>query len=263
MRKPRPILAPETYEHVRPYLSAREFEKLDREMKRGLPPIPKFEITPGYLNAAEAAAFFDNLRQLPGYKFETGNCTEEACHMTVQYGPRQAYNECVPTIYRVTSSGEMPDFLAAECARLEERDDCTHNSVQINLHINGESHVFSHKDSNPGHIHQISVGATREFTLTYAKPIFIPFAHVPLMSGSLLTFYPGDQHKMMHAMKRSPVPCGMKFSVIFRFIPTILTKTFIKNAADAAEKKRIRRERDEEYEAAQIEGRKRRAAKRA
>ena len=40
----------------------------------------------------------------------------------------------------------------------------------------------------------------------------------------------------------------MKFSVIFRYIPVILTQTFIKNAKTAAEAKQIRRERDDEYE---------------
>ena len=65
---------------------------------------------------------------------------------------------------------------------------------------------------------------------------------------------------MHHGMKKSKTPGGMKFSVIFRYIPAILTKTFIKNAKDAAEANQIRRERDAEYEAAQIAGRERRLA---
>lgn len=154
----------------------------------------------------------------------------------------------------------MPDFLTAEQLPLEEKYDCTFNSCQINLHPDGNSHVFSHKDSNPGHICQISVGAPREFTLTYSMPFFFPFAHVPLASGSLLTFFPKEQHRMQHGMKKSETPCGMKFSVIFRYIPSILTQTFIKNAKTAAEKKQIRQERDAEYEAAQIAGRERRLA---
>jgi hypothetical protein len=258
--KKRPIQPPESYEHVRQYLSAKEFEKLDAEMKRGLPPVPRFELDPDFLNPAEAAAFFNQLRQLPNFKFESGSCTEEAYHLTVQYGPRQAYNDCVPEIYRVVSSGEIPPFLAHQQARLEEKHDCTLNSCQINLHIDGASHVFEHKDSNPGHIFQISAGATRLFTLSYGMPIFHTFAHVPLTSGSLLTFFPKEQHRMYHSMKRSKEPCGMKFSVIYRYIPEILTRTFIKNAKTAAEAKQIRKERDAEYEAAQIAGRDRRQA---
>jgi hypothetical protein len=263
MKKQRPILAPESYEHVREFLSEKEFEKIDAEMKSELrlPPVPRFELIPGYLAPDAAKTLFDRLSALPGFKFETGSCTDEACHLTVQYGPRQAYNDCVPEQYRVISSGDMPDFLTAEQLPLEEKYDCTFNSCQINLHPDGNSHVFSHKDSNPGHICQISVGTDhREFTLTYATPFYFPFAHVPLASGSLLTFFPKDQHKMQHGMKRSKVPCGMKFSVIFRYIPVIMTKTFIKNAKNTAEADEIRRQRDDEYEAAQITGRERRLA---
>jgi hypothetical protein len=260
MKKKRPIQPPESYDHLREVLSLEEFAKLDTEMKKGLPPVPKVELIPDFLNAGEAAALFDDLKRLPGFKFETGSCTEEACHLTTQFGPRQAYNDCVPEIYRVMSSGPMPPFLTALQAGLEEKYDCTLNSCQINLHPDGDSHVFSHKDSNPGHIFQISVGATREFTLTYTMPIFHTFAHVPLTSGSLLAFFPKEQHRMQHGMKKSKTPCGMKFSVIFRFIPSILTETFIKNAKTAAEANRIRKERDTEYEAAQVAGRAARAA---
>jgi hypothetical protein len=260
MKKQRPIQPPEHYEHLRKFLTAKDFERIDAEMKKGLPPIPRFELIPGFLDADAAKTLFVELNKLTGFKFETGSCTEEACHLTVQYGPRQAYNDCVPEDYRVVSSGEMPAVLTAQQLPLEEKYDCTFNSCQINLHPDGDSHVFSHKDSNPGHICQISVGAYREFTLTYATPFYFPFATVPLASGSLLTFFPGDQHKMQHGMKKSKIPCGMKFSVIFRYIPVIMTQTFIKNAKTTAEADEIRRERDAEYEAAQIAGRERRLA---
>lgn len=266
MKKMRPTQPPESYEHLREFLSAKEFEKIDTEMKRvilpgGLPPVPRFELIPGYLAPDAAKTFFDQLNALPGFQFETGSCTDEACHLTVQYGPRQAYNDCVPPQYRVISSGDMPDFIAAQQLPLEEKYDCTYNSCQINLHPDGRSRVFSHKDSNPGHISQISVGASnREFTLTYATPFFFPFAHVPLVSGSLLTFFPGDQYRMQHGMKKCKEPSTTKFSVIFRYIPQIMTQTFIKNAKTEAEKKEIRRQREDEYNAAQIAGRARRLA---
>jgi len=263
MKKKRPIQPPESYDHLRKFLSLEEFAKLDTEMKKGLPPVPKFELIPDFLNAGEATALFDDPKRLPGFKFETGSCTDEACHLTTQFGARQAYNDCVPEIYRVKSSGDLPPFLAAQQAQLEEEYDCTLNSCQINLHPDGNSKVFPHKDSNLGHIFQISVGATREFALTYGMPIFHKFARVPLSSGSLLVFFPKDQHRMQHEMKRSDPPCGMKFSVIFRYIPEIITRTFIKNAKTAADAKEIRRLRDEEYEAAQIAGREKRRLARA
>lgn len=260
MKKQRPILPPESYEHVRQFLTEKGFARIDREMKKGLPPISRFQLIPGFLDADAAKALFDQLNALPGFIFETGSCTEEACHLCVQFGPRQMYNNCVPKEYRVKSSGDLPPFLAELMTRLEEHYDCTFNSVQINLHPDGGSHVFPHADSNPGHICQVSVGSTREFTCTYTAPFFFPFATIPLTTGSLLTFFPGDQFRMMHSMKRSKEPCGMKFSVIFRYIPVILTKTFIKNEETEAEKKVVRKSRNDEYEAAQIAGRERRCA---
>jgi hypothetical protein len=256
--KQRPIQPPESYAHLRRFLTEKDFARIDREMKKGLPPVPRFELVPSYLDADAAKTFFGQLNDLRGYKFETGSCKEEACHLTVQYGPRQMYNSCVPQEYRVKSSGDTPGFLSAIQLGLEEKYDCTFNSCQINMHPDEESHVFPHKDSNPGFICQLSVGAYREFTLTYAMPFFFPFATVPLASGSLLTFFPKDQFRMYHGMKTSEDACGMKFSVIFRYIPEVMTRTFIKNAKTAAEKKEVRRQRDEEYEAAQIAGRERR-----
>jgi hypothetical protein len=225
-----------------------------------LPRVPKFELIPGYLNAGEAAKLFTNLSALTGYKFETGSCSFEPCHLTTQFGPRQAYFDCVPEIYRVKSSGDAPPFLAALQARLEAEYDCTLNSVQINLHPDGDSKVFPHKDSNAGHIFQVSVGATREFTLSYHVPICHKFARIPLTTGSLLVFFPRDQHRMQHEMKKSTTPCGMKFSVIFRYISEISTRKFIKDAKTAAEANLIRKARDDEYEAAQVAGREKRAA---
>jgi len=261
MKKQRPIQPPESYEHCRAYLSPEEFAKLDREMRRAdmpLEAVPKFDFIPAFLDKAEAAALFDGLMRLPGFKFETGSCTLEACHLTVQYGPRQAYFDCVPEIYRVKSSGDIPPFLAAIQAGLEGKYDCSFNSCQINMHPDNTTVVHPHKDSNPGHICQISVGATREFVLTYHCPIFHKFARIPLTSGSLLTFFPKHQHRMQHEMPRSETPCGTKFSVIFRYIPAIITKKFIADAKSAAEADEIRRLRDEEYQAAQIAGREKR-----
>jgi hypothetical protein len=102
-----------------------------------------------------------------GYKFETGSCTLEPTHSTVQYGPRQAYLTCVPKIYRVQSSGDAPDFLAAEQARLEAKYDCTFNTIQVNQHYDQNAVVHRHPDSNPGHVCMISVGAVRDFVLSH------------------------------------------------------------------------------------------------
>jgi 2OG-Fe(II) oxygenase superfamily len=223
--------------------------------KSKLPPPPRYEYIADFLTPAEAVELFNRLKELPGYKFETGSCDLEPTHSTVQFGPRQAYVDCVPKIYRVQSSGNIPDFLTVLKDRLEEIYDCTFNSVQINQHYDHNSIVHAHHDSNPGHISMMSVGAERDFCLHYQRPYHKEFARIKLANGSLLTLFPKEQWKMKHRMPRSETPCGIRFSIIFRYIPVVLTQTMPKNISSAKEKKRLAAERDAEYEAAQHAGR--------
>jgi alkylated DNA repair dioxygenase AlkB len=227
-------------------------------MKSKIPAPPRYEYVPNFLSPDKAEDLFERLKAIPGFKFETGSCELEPTHSTVQFGPRQAYLDCVPMIYRVKSCGEIPDFLAVLKDRLEEIHDCTFNSVQINQHYDHNSTVHAHHDSNPGHICMISVGAERDFCLHHQRPWHKEFARIKLANGSLLTFLPKEQWKMKHRMPRSEKPCGIRFSVIFRYIPFILTQTMPKNAASAKEKRRIAAERNAEYEVAQKDGRERR-----
>jgi hypothetical protein len=228
--------------------------------------IPRHEYISDYQSPAEAGEFFTRLRELPGYKFETGSCTLEPTHSTVQYGPRQAYLTCVPEVYRVQSSGDAPDFLATEQARLEAMCDCTFNTIQVNQHYDHNAVVHRHPDSNPGHICMISVGAVRDFVLSHRT--YADFARYPLAHGSLLTFFPKDQWRMVHSMPRSETPCGIRYSVIFRYVPFVQTQTMVMNIKNSnmspAEKKEAEKAyktaRDAEYEAAQVAGRERRMA---
>lgn len=231
-------------------------------MKSKLPPPPRFEYVEDFLSSAEATELFNRLKELPGYKFETGSCDLEPTHSTVQFGPRQAYLDCVPKVYRVQSSGDIPDFLAVLKDRLEQIYDCTFNSVQINQHYDHNSTVHAHHDSNPGHICMISVGAERDFCLHYQRPWHKEFARIKLANGSLLTLFPEEQWKMKHRMPRSETPCGIRFSIILRYIPVVLTQTMPKNVLSAKERKTLAAERDAEYEAAQQAGREKRRNRR-
>jgi hypothetical protein len=214
--------------------------------------VPRYEYIPDFLTAEASADLFARLKKLQGYKFETGSCTLRPSHATVQYGPRQAYITCVPLAYRVKSSGEIPDFLLALKRRVEAQYDCYFNSVQINQHFNHNAQVHGHHDSNPGHIVMISVGAVRDFCLTHQRPSYAEFARIPLANGSMLTFFPKDQWKMRHRMPRSETPCDVRFSVIFRYIPEILTQTMPKNAVTSKDKRQIAAERNAEYDAVQL-----------
>lgn len=228
--------------------------------------IPRHEYISDYKSPSGADKFSSRLQELHGYKFETGSCTIEPTHSTVQYGPRQAYLTCVPEVYRVQSLGDAPDFLAAEQARLEALYDCTFNTIQVNQHYDHNAVVHRHPDSNPGHICMISVGAVRDFVLSHRT--YADFARYPLAHGSLLTFFPRDQWRMVHSMPRSETPCGIRFSVIFRYVPFVQTETMVMNIKNSnmgpAEKryaeKAYKAARDAEYEAAQLAGRERRKA---
>lgn len=226
--------------------------------RKPLPPEPRYEYNPTLLSPEQSVDLFAQLKGLSGWKLEGGSCTLEPTHSTVQFGPRQAYLDCVPKIYRVQSSGEVPDFLAAYQVRLEEMYDCTFNSVQINWHYDQNAVVHAHMDSNPGHICMLSLGAERVFVLQYQRAGgYAKFFDQSLASGSLLTLFPKDQWRMFHSMPRSKTPCGSRFSIIFRYIPLIGTKHMLKDETNA-DKKRIRAERDAEYFAAQEAGRARR-----
>ena len=224
-------------------------------MNSKLPPPPHFEYVEDFLSPVEATELFNRLKELPGYKFETGSCDLEPTHSTVQFGPRQAYLDCVPKVYRVQSSGDIPDSLVVLKGRLEQMYDCTFNSVQVNQHYDHNSTVHAHHDSNPGHICMISVGAERDFCLHYQRPWHKEFARIKLADGSLLTLLPKEQWKMKHRMPRSETPCGIRFSIILRYIPVVLTQTMPKNVLSAKERKKLAAERDAEYEAAQQAGR--------
>ena len=229
-------------------------------------PLPRFNFVPDFLSGTEADDLFDYLSSLGGLNLETGHCTHPPTHTTIQFGPRQAYFDCVPEQFRTKSSGPIPvGLLTTYKDRTENRYDCTHNSVQANKHFDQDSKVDSHRDSPPGHICMLSVGAVRDFVLTtsYHKPI----ATVPLYHGSLLTFFPKDQWAMRHMMEKSKTPSGVCFHIVFRYIPVINAKTMLlpmkqDESLPEEERKRLRAiakqqriERDHEYEAAQLAGR--------
>jgi hypothetical protein len=164
-------------------------------MKKQIP-LPRFELIPDFLSMTEAGKRLEYLSSLGGLNMETGHCTHPPTHATIQFGPRQAYFDCVPKEFRTVSSGPVPPQLADDLARIEDIYDCTLNSVQVNKHFDQDSKVDSHRDSPPGHICMLSLGAVRDFVLTtsYHKPI----ATIPLYHGSLLTLYPHDQWAMRH-----------------------------------------------------------------
>jgi alkylated DNA repair dioxygenase AlkB len=149
-------------------------------------------------------------------------------HSTIQWGPRQAYNSCVPSEYRITSSGPIPDFLRPLTERIEKLYRQPFNSVQVNRHYDHTSSVHPHSDNMCGDIVLISLGAARRFVLRFKKDdpaktknrwkagdIF----YDPVMpSGSLLTIYAQHQHDLQHELPVQTEPCGERLSMIWRYL---------------------------------------------
>jgi alkylated DNA repair dioxygenase AlkB len=216
---------------------------------------PKFEYIADFILPDEAADLFAQHEQVDGFHLETGHCTLKPSHATVQWGPRQAYADCVPKAYRTKSSGDIPEWLMPLKQRLEMKYNCYFDSVQVNKHFNENAIVTPHSDSTPGHICMVSLGAERIFRLACLYS-YKPLANISLANGSLLTFFPKDQLRHTHEMPRSKTPCGVRYALIFRYItaalvrkPTVALKNL--DTQGQLERKQHNTERDAEYNAVQ------------
>jgi hypothetical protein len=211
---------------------------------------PKYEYIPDFLAQEESAELWARLERTRGFALEIGQCNgAKPSHTTIQYGPRQAYLSCVPKPFRVGSSGDVPDFLQGLKTRLEEKYNCYFNSIQINKHFDQDATVLSHTDSPPGYICMVSLGAERPFQLSSRS--YKSLARLQPTDGSLLTFFPKDQYRMVHSMPRNPIPCGARYSLIFRYITEGLTKPGAIDKQSAQGRKQRNAERMAEYEAVQ------------
>jgi alkylated DNA repair dioxygenase AlkB len=218
-------------------------------------PYPKFEYLEKFITDEEGLELIQQLENSTGWvQKETGSCTIPPSHSTIHWGPRQAYLDCVPTEYRAKSAGDIPEFLIPLKTRLEEKYACVFNSAQVNKHFDHDAVVHAHTDSNAGHICMVSIGAERDFVLKSFAHGRSEFARLRQGSGSLLTFFPKEQHKHTHEMPKSKEPCGVRYSIIFRHIQPVLTvagNLTKKVVGSWEEKKAINKQRDAEYRAAQ------------
>ena len=212
------------------------------------PADPRYEYIHPYVSAEETAQIIAFLDATPNFIMETGQCDAPPTHATIQWGPRRSYTPCVPRAFRVKSSGDIPEFLLPLKLRLEKHYDCYFNSIQVNKHFNQNAVVLPHSDSPPGHICMVSLGAERNFKLA-ACYTWKPLADLRLASGSLLTFFPKDQHRHTHAMPRSKTPCGVRYALVFRYITADLVRESSIGKPRTLEEKRERARRKLEMNA--------------
>jgi alkylated DNA repair dioxygenase AlkB len=192
---------------------------------------PWYEFVPDFLdNPDEILAW---LYKQSGWRKEDGYCPTlkrpmRDQHSTIQWGPRQAYNSCVPPDFRIRSSGPIPDFLKPLTERIEERYKQPFNSIQVNRHYDHTSSVHPHSDNMQGDIVMIALGAPRRFVLRFKNDDKAVTKHRwkageifydPVMpSGSLLTIYAQHQHDLQHELPVQTEPCGERLSMIWRYL---------------------------------------------
>jgi len=193
---------------------------------------PWIDYVPDFLVPERAKALFDWLNA-QAMKPETGNCTKPPTHDTIQWGPRQAYLACVPSQFRVVSSGPIPNRLSKLHREIEECYQAPFNTIQVNRHWNEKSVVHPHSDNMHGDIVMLSLGAVRRFVLRYKhthkaqKPKYQAgeiFFDKPLSSGSLLTIYKNHQFDLTHEMPAQSEPCGARISLIWRYLTASVVK---------------------------------------
>jgi len=185
-----------------------------------------------FLDQVRAQHIFDWLSKQP-MRPETGECKKPPTHDTIQWGPRQAYLACVPSEFRVTSSGPIPQELSKLHTEIEQRYQAHFNTIQVNRHWDQNSYVQPHTDNMHGHVVMLSLGAPRRFLLRYKhddkakakrwKVGDIFFDQV-LPSGSLLTIYKRHQFDLTHEMPTQLEPCGVRISLIWRYLTESVVK---------------------------------------
>ena len=193
---------------------------------------PWIEFVPDFLDATRAQELLDWINTLD-LKPETGNCPAKVGHDTIHFGPRQAYMKCVPEEFQVESSGPIPEYLRPLHEEMERRYQQSFNSVQINRHWNEKSVVQPHSDLMHGDIVMLSLGAPRRFVLKHKhdhkakaprwKTGDIYFDDV-LPSGSLLTIHKQHQSDVTHEMPEASDPCGVRVSLIWRYVAEPITR---------------------------------------
>jgi alkylated DNA repair dioxygenase AlkB len=200
---------------------------------------PWHDYDPAFLAPQRAYALLAWLNKRHEWKQEDGYCpkAEQAMkpqHDALQWGPRQAYNACVPPEFKIQSSGPIPHKLSKLHDEIAQRYRATFNSIQVNRHWNADSIVHPHSDLMHGHIVMLSLGAPRRFVLKYKKDDKaktlnrwkagdVYFDEV-LPHGSLLTIFKQHQMDMTHEMPKADAPCGPRISMIWRFISTAVTQ---------------------------------------
>ena len=165
--------------------------------------------TPGFVDAATAAAWFAELRSGVAWRAERRTMYDREVDVPRLIGH-----------YRLDAPGAVPAAIHEGARLVIERLDVPFNSVGLNLYRDGRDSVAPHND----HLSEIrkgfpiallSLGAARRMTIR-AKAAPRRLIHVELEPGSLLVMDYATQLHYTHGVPKTTDPVGERISLAFR-----------------------------------------------
>ena len=168
---------------------------------------------PQFVEAAEAAAWFDELRTAVHWRSERRMMYDREVDVPRLIGH-----------FRLDPAGpSTPDAILQAAARVITHTGVPFNSVGLNLYRDGRDSVAPHHD----HLNELregfpiallSLGATRRMTIRAKLP---PrrVIHVDLEPGSLLLMEYATQLHYTHGVPKTTEPVGERISLAFRVKP--------------------------------------------
>ena len=166
--------------------------------------------TPGFVDVATAAAWFDELRSGVDWRSERRMMYEREVDVPRLMGH-----------FRLDPPAEAtPPAILAAAERVTDGTGVPFNSVGLNLYRDGRDSVAPHND----HLNEIrkgfpiallSLGSTRRMTIR-AKAHPRRVIHVDLEPASLLVMDYATQLHYTHAVPKTNAPVGERISLAFR-----------------------------------------------
>lgn len=180
---------------------------------------------PGFLDAAEASAAFDELRATLAWRQDVlhiGGRDIPIPRLNAWYGDAGSHYT-----YSGLHLEPLPwtALLERLRARIETACDARFDSVLANLYRDGRDSVAWHADDEPelGRdpvIASLSLGAVRSFELRHrrARSLKPGTLHLPLAAGSLLIMRGSTQHHWLHRVPKEPGVTTARINLTFRLI---------------------------------------------
>lgn len=169
--------------------------------------------TPGFLPAAVARAWFDEVREAVTWEAQRRRMYDREVDVPRLVGHFRLAPE----------AADLPPAIRAAARQVVAATGVAFTSVGLNFYRDGQDSVAPHNDHldeiAPGcPIALLSLGATRRMTIRAKAPPRRVF-HVDLAAGSLLVMSYETQLHYTHGVPKTSEPVGPRISLAFRVRP--------------------------------------------